>query len=136
MILVDSNIFMYASGSDHPYKAPCHNFLIRVAKGEVDASIDVEVLQEILHRYRSIHRWEEGRKVFDLARSIIPAVISVDDVTLEDTRALMDQYPNLRARDALHAVVCRRMAADALCSYDRDFDQISGFRRLEPDQVA
>lgn len=57
MILIDSNIFMYAAGTPHPNKEPSATFLDQVAIGEVDAVIDAEVLQEILHRYRAISRW-------------------------------------------------------------------------------
>ena len=52
MILTEVNILMYASGAPHPRKAPSLAFLNRVAAGEVDAAIDAEVLQEVLHRYR------------------------------------------------------------------------------------
>ena len=135
MILVDSNIFMYAGGAAHPYKDPSRALLVRIAKGEMEASIDAEVLQEILHRYRSIDRWEDGCKVYDLARSIVPNVLPVDDHVMDGTRALMAQYPNLKARDALHAAVYRQIEAAAICSYDRDFDQIADLRRLEPTQI-
>jgi hypothetical protein len=36
------------------------------------------------------------------------------------------------ARDALHAAVARIHAAQAICSYDGDFDEIAGLRRIEP----
>jgi predicted nucleic acid-binding protein len=61
LILIDSNIFMYAAGTSHPHKEPSATFLEQVAIGEVDAVIDAEVLQENLHRYRAINRWQDGR---------------------------------------------------------------------------
>ena len=64
MLLVDANVFMYAAGSDHPNKPRAIRFLESVAAGETDAAVDAEVLQEILHRYRSIGRWKEGRTVY------------------------------------------------------------------------
>jgi predicted nucleic acid-binding protein len=72
LILLDANILMYAGGSSHPNKAPSLAFLERVALGELDACMDAEVLQEILHRYRAIGRWEDGRRVFDYARQVVP----------------------------------------------------------------
>ena len=72
MILLDANIFMYAGGSPHPNKAPSLAFLERVALGELEVGVDAEVLQEILHRYRAIGRWEDGRRVFDYARQVVP----------------------------------------------------------------
>lgn len=56
MILVDANILMYAVGADHYHKRPSIAFLERAGAGEIEASIDAEVLQELLHRYRSLNR--------------------------------------------------------------------------------
>lgn len=50
MILVDTNILMYAAGASHPCKAPSLRLLERVARGDVEAAIHAETLQEILHR--------------------------------------------------------------------------------------
>jgi predicted nucleic acid-binding protein len=49
LILIDANIFMYAAGAGHHHKMPSADFLGRVALGEIDAAVDAEVLQEILH---------------------------------------------------------------------------------------
>ena len=135
MILVDANILMYASGGPHRCKAPSAALLRRIASGEVDGIIDAEVLQEILHRYRAIRRWATGRRVYDLARRLFPVVVPIGVEILDDARALLDTHRQLMARDALHAAVCQRIGAEAICSYDRDFDEIPQLQRLEPDQV-
>ena len=135
MTLIDSNIFMYAAGASHKHKEPSLAFLDRVACGEVDAAIDAEVLQEILHRYRAINRWKDGRRVYDLARAVVPQVISITAQILDDARALLDTYRGLMARDALHAAVYRSIQADALYSYDRDFDRVTGLVRHEPSKL-
>jgi hypothetical protein len=136
MILLDANIFMYAAGSDHPAKAPSLNLLGRIARGEVEAAVDAEVLQEILHRYRALSRWDDGKTVFDLARRIVPVVIPVTAEVVDAARRLLDRYPNLMARDALHAATCLLGGAPNFCSYDKDFDGIAGITRLEPQQVT
>ena len=133
MILVDSNIIMYAAGAPHANKLPSVRMLERVASGEVDAVINAEVLQEILHRYRAIRRWDDGRRVYDLARQIFPAVIPVTAEVLDRARRLLDDHAHLMARDALHAAVVIDEGLDAICSYDRDFDGIPGLRRVEPE---
>ena len=135
MILLDSNILMYAAGAEHPNKAPSVALLRRIADGEVDAAIDAEVLQEILHRYRAIRRWEDGRRVYDLTRTLLPVVLPITAPILDAARAFMDAHPDVTARDALHAAVCLDAGADGLCSYDRFFDRIEGIRRLEPAEV-
>jgi predicted nucleic acid-binding protein len=136
LILVDSNVLMYAAGVPHPHKAESLALLERIAKGAVEAAVDAEVLRELLARYRAVGRWADGRRVYDLCRRIIPVVLPVTAEVLDLARSLMDRHPKLMARDALHASVCEHAALDAICSYDRDFDRIPGVRRLEPEDAA
>jgi uncharacterized protein len=135
VILIDSNVLMYAAGTPHRNKAASAALIERIAAGGVDAILDAEVLQEILHRYRAIGRWASGRELYDLARRIIPAVIPITVEILDVARSLLDAHSALMARDALHAAVCREADLDAICTYDRDFDRIPGIQRLEPSQV-
>ena len=48
MILVDANILMYAAGADHAHKEPSLRWLERVARGDVEAIINAETLQEVV----------------------------------------------------------------------------------------
>lgn len=132
MILVDAHVLMYAAGAPHRFKEPSVRFLESVARGEVDAVVDAEILQEILHRYRALDRWEDGRSVFDLARSLFPVVLPVTAEVMDRARLLLDAWPHLMARDALHAAGVLHHELDGVCSYDRDFDPVTGVRRLEP----
>jgi len=132
VILVDANILMYAAGADHANKATSVQFLERVAEGDIDAVIDAEILQEILHRYRALQRWEEGRHLFDFTRALFPVVLPVTAEVLDSARILMDAYPNLMARDGVHAAVVLEHQLDGLCSFDGDFDPVAGVERVEP----
>lgn len=132
MTLIDSNVFMYAAGRQHPLKQRAATFLENVAQGSIDAVIDAEVLQEILHRYRALARWKEGRQVYDAARLLFPSVLPITDTILDRARLLLDDYSRLMARDALHAAVVLTHGADSICSFDRDFDAVRGLRRIEP----
>jgi predicted nucleic acid-binding protein len=132
LILADSNIVMYAAGAEHPFKRRSTRFLESVAEGRIDAAIDAEALEEILHRYRALRRWSEGRQVYDMARTIFPTVIPVTAEILDRARALLDVHSQVMARDALHAAVVECHSLDAICSFDRDFDRIRGIRRIEP----
>lgn len=132
MKLIDTNILMYAAGAEHPHKAPSVALLERVVAGEEPATIDAEALQEILHRYRAIRRWGDGKRVYDLAREIFPDVVPITAEVTDRARQLMDKRPGLMARDALHAAVVLTGRFDAVYSYDRDLDGIPGVERLEP----
>lgn len=132
MILVDSNILMYAGGASHPHKAPSLTFLEEVAHGDFEACLDAEVLQEVLHRYRAIQRWDDGRLVYDLARRIFPLVIPITAPIMDRARSMLDEHDNLMARDALHAAVVVQEGLDGICSYDDDFEEIEGLTRIKP----
>jgi len=135
VILIDANVLMYAAGAAHPNKAPSAAYLRQVALGEIEAALDAEALQEILHRYRAIGRWPQGRKVYDATRRLFPNVITIDAEILDRARWLMDAYESLSARDALHAGVALHHNMRAICSYDRDFDLIKEVARIEPPRV-
>lgn len=136
MILLDTNILMYAAGAEHPHKEPSRQYLERIAQGEIEAALDAEALQEILHRYTAIRRWPEGGRVYDLARRIVPIILPITAGILDRSRNLLDQYPGLTARDALHAAVAISHGAKAICSYDSDFDQIQDLERIEPEALG
>lgn len=135
MILVDTNVLMYAAGKEHPHKAPSKDLLRRIGGGAIEAVIDVEVLQEVLHRYRSIGAWEAGREVYDLARTIFPTIVPIGVDATDRARELTDEAPSLNARDALHAAVAEHLGASAICSYDDHFDAVPRLKRLQPHQL-
>ncbi len=132
MILVDSNVLMYAAGAEHPNKAAAIAFLERVARGEIDAVVDAEVLQEIMHRYRSLRRWADGRRVYALARDIFPHVVPVTSEIVDRAKKLMDEDGALSARDAVHASVALAHGMKGVCTFDLDFDRIPGCTRIAP----
>ncbi|MCU0726626.1 MAG: type II toxin-antitoxin system VapC family toxin [Planctomycetes bacterium] len=132
MILVDACVFMYAVGAPHPLKERSLGWLDRAAAGEIEAAVDAEVLQEILHRYRALHRWKEGRVAYDLARRAVPLVVPLTARILDEARALLDRHPKIMARDALHAAACRIHRAEGIASFDTDLDGIEGVLRIEP----
>lgn len=132
MTLVDSNIFMYAAGREHPLKRRAAAFLEKAAEGSVETAIDTEVLQEILHRYRALKRWKEGRLVYDTARIVFPEVLAVTGEVMDGARRLMDEHGALMARDALHAAVVTVYGLTSITSFDQDFDLIKGLQRVEP----
>ncbi len=132
MMLVDTNVLMYASGAEHPNKALATAFLRRVATGDVSATLDAEVLQEIIQRYSALRRWEEGRKVYSLARTLFPDVLAITGSVVDGARTLVDQMDGLTARDAIHASVVSVYNLEGICTFDCDFDRIPGCKRIQP----
>ena len=60
---IDANVPIYAAGREHPNKEPCARVLMMVAEHPLSFVADVEVLQELVHRYVASGRWALGREV-------------------------------------------------------------------------
>jgi predicted nucleic acid-binding protein len=46
---IDTNVFLYAAGGVHPQRARCVQVLQSIADGKLNATINSEVIQEILY---------------------------------------------------------------------------------------
>jgi uncharacterized protein len=133
-IFIDTNIPMYAAGRPHALRQPCLDILSFVARHPGAFITDVEVFQELLHRYTAIGAWHQlGRPVFgSFAMLMRGRVELVSFVDVESAASLADQHAGLSGRDLLHAAVMLRVGAMTLISADRDFDTLPAFVRLDP----
>jgi predicted nucleic acid-binding protein len=91
---------------------------------------DVEVFQEILHRYVAINRREAIGPAFDVLLRIVDQVLPIDLDVMERTRDVVMGRPGLSARDAVHIAVMERYQVDTILSFDRGFDGCPGIERL------
>lgn len=135
MILIDANIFMYAAGRESAQREPCQGYLRRLAQGDSTAPAactNAEVLQEILHRYRSLERPEIGFQIFDAVTSLGIPILAVTHEALADARRLLEDHPALSTRDAVHLGVMREHGIEQVLTYDRGFSQVSWVQRREP----
>ena len=58
--------------------------------------------------------------------------LPVTDEVMVKARTLLDEHPELMARDGVHAAVVLENELDGICSWDRDFDVVTGLTRVEP----
>ncbi len=132
MKLLDTNIILYAEGKEHPYKKHCVSIIKDIGAGRTDLNIDVETLQEILHVYSS--RNERERAILTLEKLFIlfPNPISITKREVERTKELMRSYPELSARDAVHAAVVITHQLEGIVSTDKVFDKLSEIKRIDP----
>jgi uncharacterized protein len=137
LIHIDANVPIYAAGREHPLKAPCQE-LVRLAAAAPQAfTTDAEVLQELLHYYLAAGNWAQGQAVFRAFATLTAGRIApVLDTDVARAATLADAYPRLSARDLLHVAVMQRLGATHIASADRDFDAVSGIRRLDPARLA
>jgi hypothetical protein len=136
LILIDANILMYAAGADHSNKTPSVELLRLAAEGHLAATVDAEILQEIIHRYTALRRWSEGRQVYDLARKLFSEVQPITGEVMDEARRLIDTIPALSARDAVHAAVVIHHKLEGIATFDTDFDHIPHCQRLDPVQIV
>ena len=132
MILIDANIFMYAAGRESAQRAPCQRFLDRIVAGRGPAACtDAEVLQEILHRYRSLQIPEVGFQLFDAVTHLGIPILAVTDRAMAEARRLLAAHPKLSTRDGVHLGVMWEHGIEEVLSYDGDFSQVPWVKRLE-----
>jgi predicted nucleic acid-binding protein len=130
MILVDANVPMYLIGDDIDRRRDARRLLEdAVADGEVLCS-DVEVLQEILHRYASIDRRDKIEPAFNSLIAVTDVIYPIELLDVERARRLVLTTPRLSARDALHVAVMQGRDIGRIMSFDRAFDGIPGIVRL------
>jgi uncharacterized protein len=131
---VDANVPMYAVGADHPLKLPCLAVLEEIARGERIAVTDVEVLQEILHRYTALGQRARAVEVAELFMRVVPAALPVTREDFVAALALHMRHVALEARDTLHLAVMERHGIRRIISADRHFDGIAEVVRLDPSE--
>lgn len=130
MIFLDANIPMYLVGADHPNKASARR-LVESAVLRGDRLVtDVEVLQEILHRYGALRRPEAIQPAFDALLGLVDETFAVELPDVEAAKQLIFGAGGVSARDALHVAVMRRHQVDTIMTFDRGFDSYPGIHRI------
>ena len=130
MIFVDSNIPMYLVGADHPLKPRARRLTEdAVAAGETLCT-DAEVLQEILHRYRALHRSDMIDPAFAAVLGIVDVVYPIQLADVERARRLLASKGEMSARDALHLAVMQGRDVGRILSFDAGLDGIPGIQRV------
>lgn len=129
MIFVDSNVPMYLVGSEHPNKSRTRLLLEGAITAGERLVTDVEVLEEILHRYVAIDRRDA---IGPATAALLDVVDEAYPIELEDVRraASIVVAGPLGARDALHLAVMQRRGITRIMTFDRAFEGIPGITRL------
>jgi uncharacterized protein len=130
VILVDSNIPMYLVGAEHPHKHDAQRALDTAISRRDRLVTDVEVLQEILHRYTAIGRPRAIQPAFDAILGIVDEVFPVDLSGVERAKRIVLGDYGLSARDALHLAVMEGEGVTRILSFDTGFDRYPGIERL------
>ncbi len=130
MIFVDSNIPMYLIGAHHRHKLGAQRLVERAVLAGERLVTDVEVFQELLHRYVAIRRREAIQPGFDVLLGIVDEVFSVELNDVERAKTILTGREGVSARDALHVAVMERNEVHRVMSFDSGFDGFADLERL------
>ena len=121
---------MYLVGATHPNRDRAVAILTQLVRDRVQLITDVEVYQEILHRYTAIQRPSAIDAAFESLDSIADDVLTFGMPEIRAARALIGSVNGLSARDALHVAVMREAGTNRILSFDAGFDTCPGIDRL------
>ena len=130
MIFIDSNVPMYLVGASHPNRERAIEIVTRLVRDQEHLITDVEVYQEILHRYTAISRHDAIDAAFRTLDAIADEVLGFGLAEVRAARRLIGLVPRISSRDALHFAVMRQAGASRILSFDRGFDSCPGIERL------
>lgn len=126
MIFVDTNVFMYAVGRDHPLRDPARAFFADAAHAGTTLVTSAEVLQEMAHLYISRAQLEPLDEALALVSRSITDVWPLESEDVMLAIQLRERHPTLQARDLCHLASCRRRGVRAIKTFDQTLHAVAG----------
>lgn len=121
---------MYLVGAPHRNKDRSVAVLTQLVREGEQLITDVEVYQEILHRYTAINHLQAIDSAFESLDRIVDNIFTFGMPEIRVAKTLIDSVAGISARDALHLAVMRKVGADRILSFDEGFDRCPGIERL------
>jgi predicted nucleic acid-binding protein len=130
--LFDTSVFVYALGSEHPYRDPCRAIMSKGEQGLIAGEASIELIHEFA--YVRARRGVARATAADDARDIggTSRLHPVDRADIERALELWCEHERLDMRDAIFAAQALNRGIDAILSPDRGFDGIPGLERIDP----
>ena len=133
---IDTNIFLYSVGRDHPLKPASVTVIHRIRDDQITAVINTEIIQEILYHFQSIKQLPIGIRLVKEAVSIAARIFPVEEIDLSLAIELLESYPKIQTRDAFHAATMIRNRLKEIISTDPHFDLIHEIKRIDPTKLS
>lgn len=136
MILLDTNILIYALGKPHPLQEPCRRIVSAIMDGRVEATTSPICIQEFMHFWsKSRSREEAARKALEFIDLLEP----LPGVETTVTRMGCEVFESeaLDAADSMIAASALSPDVTYLVSADEDFAFLDRWRDpRHPDILA
>ena len=129
---IDTNIFLYSVGRDHPLKSPSILTIQKIRDGSILAVINTEIVQEILYRVQSIKKLPVGIRLAKETMLISSRIIPVTERDLSLAIELLELHPKVETRDAFHAATMINNGIREIISTDPHFDLLPEIKRIDP----
>jgi len=119
VIFVDTNVFMYAVGGEHPLRLEAQAFFLTALESGKALVTSSETLQELLHAYLPVGRIGTLDAALALAEGRMAQIWSVEAEDVLLARNLLERHPALGARDLIHLASCLRREVAEVKTFDR-----------------
>lgn len=129
---IDTNIFIYSVGREHPLKSVCLNVIQSIRHEKIDAILNTEIIQEILYRYQSLKALPAGIRLAKEALLLADRVLPVMEKDLDLALEILESHPQIETRDAFHAATMINNGIKEIISTDSHFDAIPQIKRIDP----
>ena len=126
MTFVDTNVFIYAVGGEHPLRASARAFLDASLRRRTALCTSAEVLQELMHAYLPVGRMEQLDAAFSLIADTGVEVWPLEAGDVHLARRLGERFPELAARDLCFLASCRRRSVAEIGTFDRALASAAG----------
>jgi predicted nucleic acid-binding protein len=130
VIFVDANVPIYLVGAPHPNKQAAQAKLDRLVASRERLVSDAEMLQELVHRYAALGRFDSMRDALETTLAICDHIYPVTGSDALRAAEIVRLPPGWSARDAIHLAVMERHGVGHIFSFDADFDRRPGIIRL------
>ncbi|GAB3615797.1 hypothetical protein GCM10027416_03540 [Okibacterium endophyticum] len=133
---LDSTVFLYALGTEHPLKQASVAVIEQGAAQGLRFYCNVEVIQEVaFHRLRRTSDRTRAVAEARLAMSTC-TVLPFDREILDASLDLLARMPTIRGRDAVHAASALAYGIETIITPDTAFDGIPGLTRAGVEEFA
>lgn len=130
MIIVDTNVLVYAVGSEHPLRAPARSVLGAATEG-LSVRTTIEVVQEFayVHARRGRDRKLTAKRAKGFAELLSP-LVTLESTDLDDGLVLWQRHARLGPFDAVLAAAACRLGA-TLVTADAALAELSKLRVIQ-----
>jgi uncharacterized protein len=132
VIVLDSNVLIYAKGEGHPLRDPCRALVEAIASGNVQATTTTEAIQEFVHVRARRRPREDAAALGRSYATLLSPLLPVREDDLRRGLELFEHHPELGAFDAVLAAATIASRAEAIVSADRTFAQVADLRHIDP----